>query len=135
MQSKKKYKDPNFSFSSVTSSNLENELKGLGSSKSVHETDILTKLLKENMDFFSRFLLNYYNDIIDSSSFPNRLKLANITPVHKKDTRKNKRNYRTVSARSNTSNFFENILNHQNFTHLENFFSEKQTGFRKGFDA
>ena len=73
----------NFSFSSLSSFNLKNKLKSLDTSKSVHETDVLTNILKENMDIFSPFfLLNYINDIIDSSSFPNHLKLSNLTPVN-----------------------------------------------------
>ena len=43
--------------------------------------------MKENMDNFSPILLNYFNSIIDFSSFLNHLKLANVTPVHKKDSR------------------------------------------------
>lgn len=54
---KQKYKDQNFSFSNEGLPNLQNQLKSLGSSKSVHETDIATKVLKENLDIFSFFLL------------------------------------------------------------------------------
>ena len=83
LEIKEKYKDLNFSFSSLSSFNLKNKLKSLDTSKSVHETDVLTNILKENMDIFSPFfLLNYINDIIDSSSFPNHLKLSNLTPVN-----------------------------------------------------
>ena len=53
----------------------------------MHETDIPTKVLKENMDIFSPFLLSYFKKVIDSSSFSNYLKLANITPAHKKDSK------------------------------------------------
>ena len=81
---KEKYNGLSFSFSSVSLSNLQNKLKTLDSSESVHETDIPTKVLKENMDIFSPFLLNNFNNIIDSSSSPNHLKLANITPFTKK---------------------------------------------------
>ena len=49
------------------------------------------------MDIFSPFLLNYFNNLIDSLSFQSYLKLANLTPVHKKDSRNDKRNYRSVS--------------------------------------
>ena len=53
----------------------------------MHETDIPTKVLKENTDFFKPLLLNYFNNITDSSGFPSHLKLANITPVHTKNSR------------------------------------------------
>ena len=76
-------------FPQCSLSNLQNELNSLDSIKSVHEISILTKVLKVNMDI-------YFNDIIDSSSFPNLLKLSNITLFHKKDSRNDKRNYRPV---------------------------------------
>ena len=95
---KQKYKDLNFSFSSEGLPNLQNKLKSLGSSKSVHETDIPTKVLKENLDIFSLFFVNYFNNVIDSSIFPNHLIVANITLVRKKDSQKNKKNYLTVNV-------------------------------------
>ena len=35
-------------------------------SKSMHETNIPTKVLKESMDILPPFILNYFNNIIDS---------------------------------------------------------------------
>ena len=108
---KEKYKDPNFSFSSVIYlPNLQNELQSWDSIKSIHETDMPIDVLKVDMDIFSRFLLNYFNNIIDFSSFPYHLKLVNTAPVHKKDSQNDKKNYRLVSLLSNISKVFENIL-------------------------
>ena len=53
---KEKYKDQ------LSLYNLQSELKNL-------DSNIPTKVLKENMDTSSPFLLNYFNDIINSSSF------------------------------------------------------------------
>lgn len=47
----------------------------------MHEINISTKVLR---DSFSPFLLIHFNNIVDFSNFPNHLKLANMTPVHKK---------------------------------------------------
>ena len=41
--------------------------------------------------------LNFY---IDKASFPNRLKQAEITPVHKKDDTNDKNNYRTSLSKA-----------------------------------
>ena len=43
-----------------------------------------TKILKQNIDFFSPFKLGYVNKSISSSTFPAILKLADIIPVYKK---------------------------------------------------
>ena len=93
---KQKYKDQNFSFSNEGLPNLQNQLKSLGSSKSVHETDIATKVLKEIWIFFHFFFVNYFNNVIHSSSFPNHLIVANITLVRKKDSQKDKKDFLTV---------------------------------------
>ena len=115
---KESYKDQIFSFSSASLSNLQNELKSVDSNKWVLETDGPTEVLKENSDIFSSFLLNHFNSIVDSSSSPNPLKLANITSVHKKDSRNVKRNHRPISVISNISNVFENILNQQIYAQI-----------------
>ena len=81
---KEKYKDVKFSFSNVGLSDLENESKSLDYSKSVHKTDTHIKVLKKNTGILSPFLLNFFNNVVDFSSFPNHLKLANIILLTKK---------------------------------------------------
>ena len=81
---KEKYKDMKFSFSSVGLSDLENESKSLDYSKPVRKSDTHTKVLKKNAGIFSPFLLNFFNNVVDFSSFPNHLKLANIILLTKK---------------------------------------------------
>ena len=44
------------------------------------------KLLKENVDLFSPLLLNFVNMSVKSSTSPSVLKLADVTPGHKKDS-------------------------------------------------
>lgn len=58
-----------FSFFSMSLSNLQNELRSSDSRNSMHETNISTKKLKESMDIFSTFLRNYFNSIIDFLKF------------------------------------------------------------------
>ena len=94
----------------------------------MYETDIVTTALKENIDIFPHFFL-VSSITIYSSSFSNYLKLANITPVHKKDSRNDKRNYRPVSVISYVLQVFENIWNQKISVHFENIFSKQQTAF------
>ena len=88
-------------------------------------------LLKDNKDIFSPFLLNHFNNIIDSLSSINYLKLANITPFGKKESQ----NYRQVGVLSNISKNSENILNQNIYAHFENIFSKQQTDFCQGFNV
>lgn len=62
------YQEPYISDSNLSLSDLQNELKSLESIKSLHES------IKERMDCFSPFLVNFFNNIIDSLSFRNHLK-------------------------------------------------------------
>ena len=85
----------NFSFSFKTSSltDVEKEMKSLDTNKASHLSHIPTIILKQNVDFCSPFILCHYNKLISSSTFLSILKLADITPVHKKDSRQEKSNY------------------------------------------
>ena len=59
-------------------------MKRLDTNKASHSSDIPTKILKQNVDFFSLFMLDYVNKSISSSTFRSILKLADIIPVYKK---------------------------------------------------
>ena len=71
---------------------IEKEMKSLNTNKASHSSDIPTEILKQNVDFFSPFILDYVNKSISSSTFPSALKLADITQVYKKDFRYQKIN-------------------------------------------
>ena len=61
--------------------------------------------------YLSRFTeTNYINDAINKGVFPDSLKIANITPVHKKDEPTDKENYRPVSVVPLLSKVFEITL-------------------------
>ena len=72
----------NFNFSFVDKVDILNEIKMLQSNKATQNTDIPTKLIKDNADIFAEFIFISLDKCIEQSVFPS--KLANITPVHKK---------------------------------------------------
>ena len=76
---------------------MEEVLKDLNVKKAKQENDIPIKLNKENIELFSFVLSRMFNFYIDKTSFPNSLKQAYITPVHKKDETNDKNNYRPVT--------------------------------------
>ena len=69
-------------------------LKYLNSKKAKQENDIPIKLIKENIELFSYAFSRMFNFYIDETSFLNSLKMADITPVHKKDDTNDKNNHR-----------------------------------------
>ena len=50
-----------FSFKAVSLTDIEKEMKSLNTIKASHSSDIPTKVLKQNVDFFSSFILSYVN--------------------------------------------------------------------------
>ena len=100
-------------------------------SKACQDTDIPTKIIKENADIFADILLARFNDSVEKSNFPSFLKKANITPVFKKGDRNSKDNYRPVSILPNISKIFERCIFRQLYSFIFEFLSKYQCGFRK----
>ena len=73
-----------FSFYQVERDEILKELNKLATDKAIQDTDIPTKLIKENSDIFANFIFENLNNCISDSIFPTSLKNAIITPVHKK---------------------------------------------------
>ena len=124
-----------FSFKNVTFEEIENELTKLDMQKASQDTDIPTKIVKENADIVGDFIYQNFNNAIASSVFPVNLKNANITPIHKKDSRETVSNYRPVSILPNLSKIYEKCMYKQISEFFENVLSKYQCGFRKGFSS
>ena len=74
------------------------------------ECDIPVKIIKENLDIFSNFVYNKFNNSLFSPNFPSNLKNANLTPIFKKKDRANVENYRPVSNLPNLSKVYERCM-------------------------
>ena len=107
----------------------------LDANKASQNSDIPIKLLKENADIFSDFVCASFNSSINTSKFPENLKLADITPAYKKGKKDIKGNYRPVSILPNLSKIFEKQIFKQMSHFFENILSKYQCGFRKGFST
>ena len=94
----------------VDKEDILKETKNLKANQATQNTDIPTKLIKENSDIFADFIFENLNDCISHSVFPSALKLANITPVHKKDSKSKKDSYRPISVLPNISKIYERFL-------------------------
>ena len=72
-----------FHFSQVDKNTVLKEIMKLSLNKSVQNTDIPVKILKENADYFAEHICLQFNETICSSKFPTSFKFANVTPVFK----------------------------------------------------
>ena len=106
------------------------EIVCLDASKGCQDTDVPTKIIKENADIFTDFIHPLINVSINNGDLPSFLKLSNVIPVFKKDSKNVKDNYRPISILKNISKVYERILFKQIGTFMDNFFSKFQLGFR-----
>ena len=83
-----KYKNNSiFTFSHVTKEQVLKEVGNLDTSKSSQDTDISTKVIKQNLDIFASFICQTFNNMVDSSTFLAALKIAHIIPAFKKGSK------------------------------------------------
>ena len=79
-----KKKHAAFSFSEVAKEEIFRNILNLGASKACQDTNIPSKIIKENADIFANFLHSSFNTSVTNSEFQSVLKEANITTVFKK---------------------------------------------------
>ena len=124
------------SFKNVQKEEILKELNNLNINKATQNTDIPTKIIKENSDILGDFIFSNLNCFFNTSSYLSLLKRADITPVHKKDSKSEKNNYRPISILPNISKVYERIMFKQMSEFFESyFFSKYQCEFKKGFSA
>ena len=75
-------------------------------------------------------LRDFINDNLFNATFPDSLKLGNITPVHKKDQSTDKENYRAVIILPLLSKIFGRLMYDQLNEYLEQYLNNL-CGFRK----
>ena len=120
-----------FEFSHVEEQDVLKVLLGLNTSKSV-SGNIPTRMLKSAAHLCVPFLTSCFNSCIDTCTFPDRLKLADIIPSFKRGSTTDKGNYRPISLLPVVSKIFERLLVNQLLTHLDPKFSKLLCGFRQG---
>ena len=76
-----------FSFKLVSIEDICKEIRALDASKATQSDDIPTKIIKNNSDIFSKIFQANLNNAIETSTFPEQLKYADVKPVFKKDSR------------------------------------------------
>ena len=84
---KSKSFDANFTFRDTSSSEL---IKTLNVEKASQKSDIATKIVKLNADFFGNFICKNFSYCLKKGEFPCVLKHADAIPVHKKEIRNDK---------------------------------------------
>ena len=117
----------------ITSSEIEDEISNLNVSKATGPFSIPACLLKLLKSCVSKPLEIIYNFSFSSGCVPDHFKLANVIPIHKKDSATSMNNYRPISLLSIFNKILEKLMYKRliSFIQRHNLFYEKQFGFRE----
>ena len=124
-----------FSFFPVQYDDVLRKIRNLDPSKSSQQTDIPTKILNYNSEYFAGYFHENIDFCFENSCLPSDLKFADVTPAYQKNSKNSKDNYRPVSILSNISKVYERCIYDQMEAYFETILSPNQRGFRKGFSA
>jgi len=125
-----------FSFSPISTEDIHSEMKLINTRKAIPYMNIPPKQLKEVVDIIDKPLQSIWNEeILKKLSFPSKLKLADVSPIHKKLETIKKGNYRPVSVLPVVSKIFERIMDKQTNAYMEKYLSPYLCGYRKGYSC
>ena len=120
-----------FSFHEITKYEIRKEISKLDGSKATLVGDIPVGMLKSTIDVHVSVLTKVINSSIQNGCFPDELKVAEVTPIFKKNDDLDKENYRPASVLPHVSKITERVM----YIQIENFMGDKLskllTGFRK----
>ena len=105
--------DDKFTFFETTIQQFQTQIELLDPKKATVENDIPSKIIIATNEISSVYLTKIYNDSKDFQNFPDSLKYADVIPIHKKDEKTNKENYRPVSLLPTISKLFERDMYNQ----------------------
>ena len=109
---------------------VHHELNNLKESKSVGD-DIPVRVIKQCSNTLTPILTYLYNQCLESGTFPSKLKIAKIHPIHKRGDRTNIENYRPISLLPIFSKILEKLIQKrlQQFLLKHKIITDQQHGF------
>jgi len=126
----------NFDFKPVGSAVIYKKLLALNTRKSTGCDNIAARFLKLGAPALCHSLLPIINKCLIVSVFPDSLKLANVTPIHKSGDALDVSKYRPVSVLPTLSKIFEGIILDQAAPFAyDNFMSKNLGAFRTNYSC
>ena len=124
-----------FHFDKVSVEDMKIEISKLNPKKATTYKNIPPKILKATFDICADPLTTIFNDGVQEFLFPDQLKSADVTALHKSGVKTSKTNYRPVSVLPTVSKIFERIMDRQMIEYITPHLSVLLCGFRKGFNT
>eukprot|EP00733_Pompholyxophrys_punicea_P000457 Pompholyxophrys_punicea_v1_NODE_127_length_3306_cov_27.855737.p1 type:complete len:599 gc:universal NODE_127_length_3306_cov_27.855737:3001-1205(-) len=106
----------------------------LKSKKATGEDGIPIKCLKDGCEHIAPAIQHVFNLSLRTGTFPSRLKVARVTPIHKGGNADDPTNYRPISILNSLSKILERLMHKRLYSFLEkcNILTNAQYGFRSG---
>ena len=121
-----------FEFETVHEETIFEHINELKNKNSTGKDGISSKLLKTIKTSLIKPLTLIFNQMLITGIFPERLKIAKVLPLYKKDDKVLLNNYRPISLLSVISKIFDRIIYNQLYSYFENknILYSGQYGFR-----
>ena len=121
-------------FAEISEQDVGKIIDKLKSKSSVGHDGISSILLKQMKTHLQKPITYIINQSLRNGTFPNKLKIAKILPIYKKDNEHYLDNYRPISILPAISKIFEKAIFLQIHTFFKehNLYTENQYGFREG---
>ena len=131
--SKRNTSDVKHTFPTITPNQTKNLIEAIPSGKATGVDGVSARMLKIAAPAIAPPLAKLINICIASGTFPTAWKEANVTPIHKQNSKSDKNNYRPISVLPVFSKIFERHLHNSLSTFLEdnNLLYSLQSAFRK----
>ena len=123
--------DKKFSFQQVTEEHVRQVILSIDGSKATPVGDIPADMLKVTLDIHLSLITKIINLSFENGCFPDDLKLAEVSPIFKKNDDLDKGNYRRVIVLFNVLKGFERIIYRQIDAFMQDKLLNLLTGFRK----
>ena len=98
---------PTFNLKFTSREETGKEVNNLKIKKALQKSDIPLTIVTENVDIISYFLYHNLNNSLSCATFPTLMKYADVIPIHEKDHKTDKENYRPISILPNPSKDYE----------------------------
>ena len=124
-----------FNFCCVDRDQVEKLMLNIKSRKSCGHDQISSRLIKDSAPILAESIAKIINSSITLGQYPTSWKMGQVTPLLKKDSEFNKKNYRPVSILPSFNNVFEKILANQFEDFYENILSDHISAYRKNYSC
>ena len=118
----------------LSENEFEEAFKTLKRNKAPGHDGLDVNIITSVYEFIKKPLLKIFNESINLGIFPEKMKIAKVTPIFKSGKKELLTNYRPISVLSCFSKILERIMYNRVYNYLNdnNLLFRKQFGFRKG---